>query len=102
MEYNTINTTSTLLLNVTPDDISRMINSAVNKAFIEAEKRKKPELPETLMSVNDAATELRQCPATLHNWRKQGKMRMIKNGGKYAVKASEVEYIKQYGTRPTK
>lgn len=102
MEYNTINTTSTLLLNVTPDDISRMINSAVNKAFRDAEQRKQPELPEKIMSVREAANELRQCAATLHNWRKMGKIKMIKNGGQYAVRKSEVEYIKQYGTRPTK
>ncbi len=84
------------------EDIERIVTAAVNKAFRDAERRKQPEPLDKIVTVAEAADELRQCSATLHNWRRAGKIKMVALGAGYGVRLSEIEYIKQYGTRPTK
>lgn len=93
---------SVVLQNVSIEDLTQIINTAVHKALRAAEQRKQPTPPAQLLSVSAAADELRQCSATLHNWRRAGKIKMVKTGNKWKVRSTEVEYIKQYGTRPTR
>ena len=83
--------TSTLLLNVTPEQLTTAILKGVDEKLTELKKQFQPQQPTEYLTRNEVKELLKVDLSTIHNWTKNGKLKAYGIGNRIYYKRLDIE-----------
>lgn len=82
---------TTILNNVNPDQLTKIVLDGVKKQLDELKKTFQPKEPTEYMTRNEVKELLHVDISTIHNWTKQGKLKSYGIGNRIYYKRHQVE-----------
>lgn len=79
-----------LIIEITPEELSELIQSSVEASLSKFKEELQPNDPDELMSRKEAAKYLQISLTTLWHWMRDGKVKYYKNGSKIYFKRQEL------------